>query len=177
MHSSNRLFLLFTSTNLVVIGCVALLNSFLSPWGIFLYLPGLFLLPHYQLLDPYRSLVSILISGFALDHLFNHLLGFHAFILGFIYLISKEYFHLGKQSSKEIVAFQLLANFGIALIWFFQCGFSQSIIGEWQLIRFLPDLIVSSLVLIPVSAWQTSLGRSILYHFEPSEGQTLSVSK
>jgi hypothetical protein len=172
MHSSNRLFLLFTSTNLVVIGCVALLNSFLSPWGIFLYLPGLFVLPHYQLLDPYRSLVSILVSD-----LFNHLFGFHAFILGFIYLISKEYFHLGKQSSKEIVAFQILANFVIALIWFFQCGFSQSTIGDWELIRFLPDLIVSSLVLIPVSAWQTSLGHSILHHFEPSESQALTVSK
>lgn len=177
MKSSNRLFLLFTATNLLVIGCLALLNSFLCPWGIFLYLPGLFLLPHYQLLDPYRSLISILMTGFVLDYFFNHLPGFHAFTLGLIYLISKEYFHLSKQSSKEIVVFQLIANFGISLIWFCQCGFNQSTIGDWQLIRFLPDLIISSLVLIPVSVWQTSLSNSLLYHYEPSAGQTISISK
>jgi len=177
MKSSNRLFLLFTSTNFLVIGCLALLNSFLCPWGVFLYLPGLFLLPHYQLLDPYRSLISILLTGFVLDFMFNHLLGFHAFILGLIYLISKAYFHLSKQSSKEIIAFQLIVNFSISLIWFFQCGFIRSTIGDWELIRFLTDLFVSSLVLIPVSAWQTSLSNSLLYHFEPSAGQAISISK
>jgi hypothetical protein len=168
VKSLNRLFIIITTSNFILIGCIALLNSILGPWGVFLYLSGLFFLPHYQLLDAYRSLLSLLLTGFLIDHLFNYPLGFHAFLLGLIFHVSREFFHLGKQSPKQIFVYQGFANFILALLWFLFGLFANSDTSSWTIFRFLSDLLFSTVFLIPLSFWYVKFCDTLLHHIEPS---------
>ncbi len=177
MKFPNRLCILITTANFILIWCITLLNSTLNPWGIFLYLPGLFFLPHYQLLDSYRSLISLGLSGFFLDNLLNHGFGFHAFFLGFVYLLSKEFFHFGKQGPKEIIIFQGITNFLLSITWLICCGFFHSNYSNWDLSRFLPDILISTLILIPVSIWYAEFCNKIMHYFIPLHRQSFTFSK
>ena len=177
MKSSNRLLLLITVSNLILIWCIALLNSVIGPWGLFLYLPGLFLLPHYQLLDPYRVLSSLILTGLFIDLFFNHFLGVHAVLLGLIFHLSKEFFHLGKQSSKQIILFQGIANFLMAFLWFLLCEFENLYSATWSVGRFLSDIIISTFVLIPISFWHTHFCNQLIQRFEPSFFHIFTHSK
>ena len=160
---------LITAFNLLLVGCITLLNSVFGPWGVFLYLPGLFFLPHYQLLDSYRSLLSLLLTGFLLDHCFNHPFGFHAFFLGLIYLLTKDFFHLGKQIFKQIIVYQICANSLLAFLWFLFSG--------WGIVRFLSDLFFSTLLIIPLSLWHSSLCNLLTQQASPSSELNHTHSK
>ena len=149
MNKQNRFLALITAINLLLVICIALLNSVFGPLGFFLYLPGLFFLPHYQLLDSYRTLVSLLFTGFILDHFFNHTFGFHAFFLGLIYLLTKDFFHIGKQSFNQIVVYQVCSNSLLAFLWFLS--------SDWAIQRFFSDLFISTILIIPLSFWHSSL--------------------
>ena len=113
----NRIFGVLIFSNLIFIVTLSLFNSVIGKWGFYLYLPGLFLIPHYQLLGLNRSLPALFLSGLTFDHFFNHTLGFHAFAMCLIFLIAREFLHLGKQSSVQITIFQLIANLIMAILW------------------------------------------------------------
>jgi len=163
MKVENRVFLSLTLSNLILLYCVAFLNSVISPWGICLYLPGLFFLPHFRWIDPYRGMVSLLICGFLWDHFFSHTIGFHAFLLSFLFLTFKGILHTGKQTPQQVYIFQLIINLGLALSWFVACNLIPSGLGGWHIGRFLADLILSSLMLIPVSIWHTQFSSKMIH--------------
>lgn len=168
MNAPNRFLILLTASNFILIGCIALLNSVLGPWGIFLFLGGLFFLPHYQLLDPYRALLSLLLSGFWIDHSFNYTLGFHAFFLGLIFHFAREFFNLGKQDRPKIILYQGFANFVLAFLWFLLADLGSSKSSTWMVSRFLSDFLVSTIFLIPISLWYTKFCDVLLEGVEPN---------
>ena len=177
MNKSNLYLLLLTGSNFFVIWCVALLNSLFNPWGIFVYLPGLLIIPQYQLLDSYRGVVSLLLSGFLWDHFFNHTLGFHAFLFGLIFLISREFIRSGKQNPKFIILYQQTTNFILAVLWFLLCGLDNPENGNWYLSRLMSDILISALLLIPISYWYIKFCNELVYRFEPSLRRIITPSK
>ena len=169
MNNPNQFLVLVTALNLLLVGCIALINSVLGPLGVFLYLPGLFFHPHYQILDSYRNLLSLIVTGFILDHSFNHPFGFHAFFLGLIYLLTKDFFHLGKQIFKHLIVYQICTNSLLAFLWFLFSG--------WGGVRFLSDLFFSTLLIIPISLWHSSLCNLLTPRAIPSSELKPSKSK
>ena len=165
MKARNLFLLLITSSNLILILCISLLNSFLGTWGVFLFLPGLFFLPHYQLLDSYRCIFCLLVSGFLVDHFFNYVFGFHAFLFAVIYFVSKEFFHIGKQSFKQILIYQLSANLILALVWLVYTSTLVIDYSAWDLRRFFSDFLISSILLVPLSLWYSQFCNQVLQRF------------
>ena len=115
MNNPNRFLVLITALNLLLVGCITLLNSVFGPWGVFLYLPGLFffLIINYLILT---VVCSPFFNRFSFRSLFQHPFGFHAFFLGLIYLLTKDFFHLGKQIFKQIIVYQICANSLLAFL-------------------------------------------------------------
>ena len=160
--ASNRLFGALILANLIFIVTLSLFNSVIGKWGFFLYLPGLLFIPHYQLLGLNRSLPALFLSGLSFDLFFNHTLGFHAFAMCLIFLIAREFLHLGKQSSMQITIFQLFTNLIMAILWAMFCTSSQTSLASWTWTRFLIELSLSMLFLIPLSLWFSSFCNSLI---------------
>jgi len=156
LKSRNQILCLLLLSNVIILFCIALVNDLTGYWGVFLYLPGVLFIPHYQVLNLGRSLTGLFITGLFYDHLFHHTFGFHAFIFCFIFLISKEFFHLGKQSFNQIVLFQALINLTMGAIWALSCFTQNSLLGVWPIQRFIIDILISTLLLIPISIWFTN---------------------
>ena len=172
--ASNRLFGALILANLIFIVTLSLFNSVIGKWGFFLYLPGLLFIPHYQLLGLNRSLPALFLSGLSFDLFFNHTLGFHAFAMCLIFLIAREFLHFGKQSSIQTTIFQLIANLIMAILWAIFCTSFQSILAPWKWARFLIELALSILLLIPLSLWFSSFCNSLIMGIKPiSEGLPL----
>jgi hypothetical protein len=164
----NRIFGVLVFSNLIFIVTLSLFNSVIGKWGFYLYLPGLFLIPHYQLLGLNRSLPALFLSGLTFDHFFNHTLGFHAFAMCLIFLIARDFLHLGKQSSVQITIFQLIANLIMAILWAIFCTLFQSLLAPWTWARFLIELSLSMLFLIPLSLWFSSFCNSLIMGIKPT---------
>jgi hypothetical protein len=162
MNTQNRILLSLTLSNLVLIGCIALVNSVINPYGFFLYLPGLLCIPQYQWIDPYRGLVSLLISGFIWDHFFTHTFGFHAFLLSFLFLLIRQLLHLGKQTKQQILYFHLVINIVLASAWFLTSNLFYIGLGDWNVGRFFSDLLLSSIILIPISFWHSQFSSKLV---------------
>jgi hypothetical protein len=160
--ASNRLFGALILANLIFIVTLSLFNSVIGKWGFFLYLPGLLFIPHYQLLGLNRSLPALFLSGLSFDLFFNHTLGFHAFAMCLIFLIAREILHLGKQSSMQITIFQLITNLIMAILWAMFCTSSQTSLASWTWTRFLIELPLSMVFLIPLSLWFSSFCNSLI---------------
>jgi hypothetical protein len=172
--ASNRLFGALILANLIFIVTLSLFNSVIGKWGFFLYLPGLLFIPHYQLLGLNRSLPALFLSGLSFDLFFNHTLGFHAFAMCLIFLIAREFLHLGKQSSIQITIFQLIANLIMAILWAILCTSFQPSLASWTWTRFLIELPLSMVFLIPLSLWFSSFCNSLIMGIKPtSEGLPL----
>jgi len=172
--SLNRISCVLVLANLILILALALINSSISQWGFFFYLPGLFFLPHYQILEVNRSLPAIFISGLCFDHFFNHTLGFHAFAMCLLFLIAREFLHLGKQSPIQITIFQALTNLILAIGWGLFCAFFESNLSNWNWERFLIEVPLSLLFLIPLSLWFPNFCTSLINRVFPlSEPLTL----
>ena len=166
--ASNRLFGAFILANLIFIVTLSLFNSVIGKWGFFLYLPGLLFIPHYQLLGLNRSLPALFLSGLSFDLFFNHTLGFHAFAMCLIFLIAREFLHLGKQSSMQITIFQLFTNLIMAILWAMFCTSSQTSLASWTWTRFLIELPLSMVFLIPLSLWFSSFCNSLIMGIKPT---------
>ena len=177
MNNQNRILFSLTLANLVLIGCIALVNSFISPYGFFIYLPGLLCIPQYQWLDPYRGLISLLISGFLWDHFFCHTFGFHAFLLSLLFLLVRQFLHSGKQTRQQILYFHLAINFILAASWFLTSNLMQTGLGDWKIGRFFSDLLLSSIILIPISFWHTQFSTKLVDLFVGFKSLDQPISK
>jgi hypothetical protein len=84
-----------------------------------------------------------------------------------IFLIAREFLHLGKQSSVQITIFQLIANLIMAILWAIFCTLFQSLLAPWTWARFLIELSLSMLFLIPLSLWFSSFCNSLIMGIKP----------
>ena len=166
--SANRLMLLLSVGNIIAIWCIALINSVICPWGIFLYLPGLFFLPHYQILDTLRGLICIIICGLIFDLFFNHSFGFHGFLFGLLFLLSCEFFHIGKQSPLQVLIFQGIVNLICAIAWTCFSHFLDSDLSSWSILRMVSDLTISFLLFVPLSLWFIKFSSAMIHLVESS---------
>ena len=91
MKSQNSRFCIVILINLLLISLIALINSRISAWGVFLYLPGLFIILSSNILGAKNGIVASIITGINLDTLLHTPLGFHAILLSFIFLLVREW--------------------------------------------------------------------------------------
>ena len=91
MKNKNSMFIIVLVVNLLIICLLTLVNSRLSRWGIFLYLPGLFFYISCVFLDRTRGMIVCGITGLFLDVLFITPLGLHALLLPLFHIFGKEW--------------------------------------------------------------------------------------
>ena len=162
MKAQNRILFSLTLSNLVLIGCIALVNSFINPYGFFIYLPGLLYVHLYHWIDPYRGLISLLICGFMWDHFFFHTFGFHAFLLSLLFLLIRQFLHSAKQTRQQILYLHIGINSVLAVAWFLTTHLMQTEFGTWKIGRFFSDLFLSSIIIIPISFWHTQFSSKLI---------------
>ena len=144
----------------------------IGKWGVFLYFPGIFFIPHYQRINTVRSFSVLFLTGLFYDHLFHHTFGFHAFIFSALYLIAKEFLHLEKKSSVQTLFFQVTLNLVIAVIWASFCLIQSSSSGIWPFSRFIFDCLLSTLLIVPISMWFMNFCSALIDRIEHSETST-----
>ena len=152
MKNKNSMFIIVLVVNLLIICLLTLVNSRLSRWGIFLYLPGLFFYISCVFLDRTRGMIVCGITGLFLDVLFITPLGLHALLLPLFHIFGKEWLRsIANHRVWRLVIFQLIVNLIFIIIWFILLSFEDKFVIKWHLSRFSLDLLLSSVVIIPLS--------------------------
>lgn len=158
MGKPNRILLALLFTNGILVWGLALINSSISTYGIFLYLPGLLIIPALYFLDPVRAIPCLFLSGLVFDNSFETTFGFHAFSLSLAYLTCREIFRFGKKHySLGPLSLQMIANLAIGTVWGIFVSIHSSELGTWGLSRMLLDLMLSCLFMYPLGIWYPQL--------------------
>jgi len=155
------------ASNLILVFCLGILNSNLGQIGFFLYAPILFFVPALLFLDCLRALIILFISGIIYD-LSNHvLLGFHGFLLCFLYLLWQEIFKVGNGGIKSCpTIIQVFINLFLGLNWAVFLILFSSGKEAWGWQRLITDLLLSSLFIIPTGIWFPQFCSSLLDFFK-----------
>ena len=133
---------------------LALLNSAITRFGIFIYIPSILLFPMVVHLDRLRGSFVIFSLGIIMDTQLKMPLGFNSFSLMFFFLIAKDWFHSNeKDNASRPTFFVVLANAAMFTIWYIICTIKQKYFGIWGHKTFLWNLLISSLCLILISKW------------------------
>lgn len=158
MKSQNSRICIVILINLLLISLIALINSSLSVWGVFLYLPGLFIILSSNILDVKNGIVASIITGIHLDTLLHTPLGFHAILLAFIFLLVREW-----QENHRVfktwrpIFLQIIVNIIFFFVWYFWLLIKSPFAMSWEFSRFFADLTISTLIMIPLGFWMTQL--------------------
>jgi len=153
--------------NQIILHLNGLINHSVSSFGIFLYLPALFLFPASIHLDPTRCKIVIILTGISLDHIYNTPLGFHVFSLLFCSLVlkltlqSKTY-----DNTSRPYIIQLIINFLISCGLFLLLYISHFKLGSWDASRFMVDVSISSLLFFVLCPWFSKLNSQSLLIFD-----------
>lgn len=173
MKSQNSRFCIVILVNILIISLIALINSRLSVWGVFLYLPGLFVILSSNILDAKNGIVASIITGIHLDTLLHTPLGFHAILLVFIFLLVREW-----QENHRVfrtwrpILLQIIINVIFFFIWYFWLLINPPFAMRWEFSRFLSDMTISTLIMIPLGFWMTQL-TEIFIHTNYQDGINL----
>lgn len=145
------IFATFLVFNLITI-MVTSVNSTLSQFGVYLYVPAIFLIaPSY--LSKGSSIIVIFINGLFLDYHCNLPLGFNVFLFLFVFLSTLDRFNLSAVDSNYIDkrSLLLIINTLFFIILFLLIKFKVFTLSEWILSRFFVDLLLSSIVILFIS--------------------------
>ncbi|MAK46363.1 MAG: hypothetical protein CMI24_03790 [Opitutae bacterium] len=152
--------------NLITI-VVTSVNSTLSQFGVYLFVPAIFLIaPSY--LSKSSSIIVIFINGLFLDYHCNLPLGFNVFLFLFVFLSTLESFNLSANGSNYIDkrSLLLMVNALFFVILFLLIKFKVFTLSEWILSRFFVDLLLSSIVIFfisnPLMRFLEQLGERII---------------
>ena len=133
---------------------LALLNSAITRFGIFIYIPSILLFPMVVHLDRLRGSFVIFSLGIIMDTQLKMPLGFNSFSLMSFFLIAKDWFHSNeKDNASRPTFFVVSANAAMFTIWFIICSIKPQYFGNWEHKTFLWNLLISSLCLILISKW------------------------
>ena len=149
MISHFSTYLVFFATLLffsVLIFIICTINSTLGQFGLFLFIPAVFLITP-SILSKKLSFPLIIFNGIILDY-YNMLpLGLSVFLLILCYILIQENLHLSKASGFMNSTPLLIAlNCFLCVALFTVTKFDFFALSSWQLFRFLTDSLASSIV-------------------------------
>jgi hypothetical protein len=140
--------------NISTITLLTLINAKLATLGLFLYLPGIFFFNACKFINLNKGILISGFGGFVLDQILETPFGFHGILLPFFLIICRKWLETTVSNKPwRPVIFQLLVNIIFHTIWFSWVTLDRSLEMNWSTSRFCIDLILSSLILIPLSFW------------------------
>ena len=152
--------------NLITI-VVTSMNSTLSQFGVYLFVPAIFLIaPSY--LNKSSSIIVIFINGLFLDYHCNLPLGFNVILFLSVFLSTLDRFNFSSGDSNSIDkrSLLLIINLLFFVILLLLIKFKIFALSEWVLSRFLVDLLLSSIVIFfisnPLMIFLEQLGERII---------------
>jgi cell shape-determining protein MreD len=138
----------------ILISLITIVNSKLASWGLFLYLPGMFFLSTSIFFNSSKAFIICLITGLFMDVILITPFGYHGIVLPTLQILSKEWLkYNGNNNAFRYVCFQLISNILLTFILFLIFKFQKFQIIEWTFSRFSSDLILSTIVFIPLCFW------------------------
>ena len=149
--------------NIVIIILITILNSDISNYGVFLYLPGLFFINASLYLNNIHGIIVSIFTGLFIDVILTTPFGFHAILLSFCFLLGKNWM-LQNLNTKpwRCIIFQLSINIMFNFILLVTFKFRHELSIDWSISRFITDLIISSLIFIPIAFWKTEINTVII---------------
>ena len=138
----------------ILISLITIVNSKLASWGLFLYLPGMFFLSTSIFFNSSKAFIICLITGLFMDVILITPFGYHGIVLPTLQILSKEWLkYNGNNNAFRYVCFKLISNILLTFILFLIFKFQKFQIIEWTFSRFSSDLILSTIVFIPLCFW------------------------
>ena len=160
---------------LLMVSLITIVNSTLVNWGLFLYLPGLLFLSISLIFNSSKAFIISLITGLFLDEILETPFGFHGVALPALQIISKEWLkYNGNNNSFRYVCFQLISNILLTIVLFLVFKLQNQQIINWTLSRFATDLILSTIIFIPLCFWFHDLTTKF---FKVDEEQDLIIEQ
>ena len=154
MKNRNITFFILLLINIFVLSLISLVNSELSRWGISMFLPGLFFLSSSILLNWWQSILGCTIVGLFLDSVYNTPFGFLGFTLPLLCLAGKRWLNNTSNNRPwRSVLFQVIMNIGTGFFLFVLLFIQDSSFNNLNINRLITDLILSSIILIPLCFW------------------------
>jgi rod shape-determining protein MreD len=96
------------------------------------------------------------ITGLFLDVLLTTPLGLHGLSLPLFHILGKQWLRsIANHRLWRPVIFQFITNLIFIIIWYILLLFENQLIMKWYLARFVLDLLLSSIIIIPLSFWLT----------------------
>lgn len=163
MKRKNSKLIILLFVNFIMISLLGLINSKLSRWGIFLYLPGVFFFFSCISLDTTRGIIACVITGLFLDVLYNTYFGYFGLTLALFHIFGKEWLQSTINNKPwRPVLFQWGANTILGILWYLILLFENQLGMHWQTTRFISDIVVSTIIIIPISFWVTKFNEQIM---------------
>ena len=149
--------------NISTFTLLTFINSEISRYGLFLYLPGLFFLNSSIYLNQIPGIIVCTITGLYLDVTYSTPFGLHAILLSLSYLIGSNWLKQNTNTKPwRIVLFQCIVNIFINIICFIILLSKKDPGVNWTVSRFLIDLVIAALVMIPLASWKMEMNRVII---------------
>jgi|TARA_B110000467_G_C18188819_1_gene404845 rod shape-determining protein MreD len=163
MKRKNSKLIILLIINIVMIVLLGLINSTLSKWGVFLYLPGVFFFFSCICLDTTRGMIACVITGLFLDVLYNTYFGYFGFTLALFHIFGKEWLRSTTNNKPwRPVLFQWGANTILGILWYLILLIENQRGMYWETTRFISDIVISSIIIIPISFWVTKFNEQII---------------
>ena len=163
MKRKNSKLIILLIINIIMIALLGLINSTLSKWGIFLYLPGVFFFFSCICLDMTRGMIACVITGLFLDLLYNSYYGYFGFTLALFHIFGKEWLRSTINNKPwRPVLFQWGANTILGILWYLILLIENQRGMYWETTRFISDIVISSIIIIPISFWVTKFNEKIM---------------
>ena len=125
--------------------------------------------------DSSTAFIICLITGLFLDEILETPFGFHGVALPALQIISKEWLkYNGNNNSFRYVCFQLISNILLTIVLFLVFKLQNQQIINWSLSRFATDLILSTIIFIPLCFWFHDLTTKF---FKVDEEQDLIIEQ
>ncbi|MBP52168.1 MAG: hypothetical protein CMI27_03375 [Opitutae bacterium] len=160
MISTNLSPILVLLVNIFLINLLALVNSTLSSFGVFLSISGVFFYSTIILLNGFQAKLVLFITGLFLDVQMQTLFGFHAFALLFFHVITTEWYFRSKNS--EFIRPGLIEIFCNSILMISWAILTVLIFEGFDTLRFFTDFCLSTLLLIPICKWNLKLISDLL---------------
>lgn len=140
--------------NIFVLSLISLVNSELSQWGIFIFVPGLFYLSSSILLNWWQGILGCSIIGLLLDSVYHTPFGFLGFTLPILCLLGKRWLkNTSNNRPWRTVLFQVTTNIGTGIGLLVVLFFQDISFKNLSFPRLITDLLLSSILLIPLCFW------------------------
>ena len=149
--------------NIATFTLLTIINSEIYKYGIFLYLPGLFFFNSCMYLNQIPGIIVCTITGLYLDVTYSTPFGLHALLLSLAYLIGHNWIKQNTNTKPwRFALFQCIVNISINIICFIILLSKKDLSLNWTVSRFLIDLVISALVMLPLASWKMEMNRVII---------------